>query len=91
MANISLTKEQEKFIRDQVKSGRYISASEVVRESLRKLEMEELFRQQELIALQTAIAVGDAAIEQGKTVSSDTVFRRAREILKKHKRNKVTP
>jgi antitoxin ParD1/3/4 len=35
--NISLTHDHEQFIRDQLKSGRYSSASEVIRDGLRML------------------------------------------------------
>lgn len=36
--NVSLTKELEAFVSRKVKSGRYTSASEVIREGLRLLE-----------------------------------------------------
>ncbi len=36
--NVSLTPELEKFVSAKVESGRYNSASEVVREALRRLE-----------------------------------------------------
>jgi antitoxin ParD1/3/4 len=36
--NVYLTEELEKLVRDKVSSGRYNSASEVVREALRLLE-----------------------------------------------------
>ena len=39
--NISLTPEQEQFVRAQVASGRFRTASEVMRESLRLLEEAE--------------------------------------------------
>ncbi len=39
--NVSLTPELEKFVEETVATGRYNSASEVVREGLRKLEEEE--------------------------------------------------
>ncbi len=39
--NVSLTPELDKFIADKVASGRYTSASEVVREALRLLEEHE--------------------------------------------------
>jgi|HubBroStandDraft_1064217.scaffolds.fasta_scaffold498232_1 antitoxin ParD1/3/4 len=36
--NISLTPQLEKLVQDRVKSGRYTSASEVIREALRLLD-----------------------------------------------------
>ncbi len=39
--NVSLPPELEQFVADKVKSGRYNSASEVIREALRLLEERE--------------------------------------------------
>lgn len=39
--NVSLPKAQEQFVRDQVDSGRYRTASEVVRDGIRLLEEAE--------------------------------------------------
>ena len=39
--NVSLTPELEQYIRTKVDSGRYLSASEVVREALRLLEQKD--------------------------------------------------
>lgn len=39
--NVSLPDSQERFVREQVSSGRYRSASEVVRDGLRMLEEHE--------------------------------------------------
>ena len=39
--NVSLTPELEQYIRTKVDSGRYLSASEVVREALRLFEQKE--------------------------------------------------
>lgn len=39
--NVSLTPELERFVAEKVASGRYRSASEVVRAALRLLEREE--------------------------------------------------
>ena len=46
--NISLTPELEQMVDDKVKSGRYASASEVIREGLRLLEEQEQLKQQRL-------------------------------------------
>ena len=43
--NVSLTPELEKYVNDKVKTGRYNSASEVVREGLRSLQNDELRRE----------------------------------------------
>ena len=56
--NISLTPELEKFVKDKVESGRYHSASEVVREGLRLLEAQELVREVKLTALREEIQKG---------------------------------
>ena len=46
--NVSLTQELEKFVSDKVESGRYNSASEVVREALRLLEEHDQARSAQL-------------------------------------------
>ena len=40
--NVSLTPELEKFVRQKVNTGRYLSASEVIREALQLLEEREI-------------------------------------------------
>ena len=59
--NISLTPELEQMVDDKVKSGRYASASEVIREGLRLLEEQEQLKQQRLSAVRQKI---DRAIDQ---------------------------
>jgi antitoxin ParD1/3/4 len=39
--NVSLTPELERYVQEKVQSGRYYSASEVVREALRALQNDE--------------------------------------------------
>ena len=50
--NVSLSKQWEKFITNSVNSGRYHSASEVIRAGLRLLEHYEQGRQIEQVALE---------------------------------------
>ena len=47
--NVSLTPELERFVQEKVRSGRYTSASEVVREALRLLEEHERVRTAQLL------------------------------------------
>ena len=53
--NISLTKKQEEYIAEQVQSGDYQNAAEVVRESLR---LHELYRTRTLEELRAAVDKG---------------------------------
>lgn len=48
--NITLTKEQEKFVKRQVKSGRYLDASDVMRDALRAMELQGMEEPPELEA-----------------------------------------
>jgi antitoxin ParD1/3/4 len=56
--NVNLTPELEGLIRQKVSSGRYNSASEVVREALRLMEAEDLLRAAKLAQLRHDIQEG---------------------------------
>lgn len=65
----------EGFIKQQVNSGRYASASEVVRDSLRLLEEQEVMRQARLDALRAEIEQGAAS---GPGIPADQAFANVR-------------
>lgn len=65
----------EAFIKDQIKQGRYASASEVVRDGLRALEDREKLRAVKLEALRKDIQRGE---ESGVAVPAKAVFAAAR-------------
>ena len=71
--NVSLTPELEHFVKEQVDTGRYQTASEVVRDGLRIL----LERQQAVEVLNRKIERGLADIAAGRTYGPEE----AREIL----------
>ncbi|HTG35729.1 MAG TPA: type II toxin-antitoxin system ParD family antitoxin [Thermoanaerobaculia bacterium] len=73
--NVSLTPELEKFVEARVASGRYISASEVVREGLRLLEEREVSRQTALDEVRRKISVGLEQAERGELFDGEEVFR----------------
>ena len=56
--NVSLTPELEQYIRTKVDSGRYLSASEVVREALRLLEQKEKQLEDLRVEIQKGLASG---------------------------------
>jgi antitoxin ParD1/3/4 len=59
--NISLTPELERMVDDKVKTGRYASASEVIREGLRLLEEQDEVKQMRLAEVRQKI---DRSIDQ---------------------------
>jgi antitoxin ParD1/3/4 len=72
-ASYNIGSRYETLVRGLVESGRYASASEVVRDSLRLLEEREEQRQAKLDALREDIRKG---VESGPGIPADQVFDR---------------
>jgi antitoxin ParD1/3/4 len=70
--NVSLTPELEKFVGAKVESGRYTSASEVVREALRLLEEHDINRAAQLAGFNEELGRRLAALDRGETVDPET-------------------
>ena len=70
--NISLTEELEQAIERRVRSGRYGSASEVVRDALRLLEERDRFRDLRFLELRRDVAAGVSELDRGESVPLDT-------------------
>jgi len=66
--NVSLTPELEKFVSAKVGSGRYSSASEVVREALRLLEEHDAGRAFQLAEFNGELGRRFASLDRGGTV-----------------------
>jgi antitoxin ParD1/3/4 len=56
--NVNLTSYLEKMVRDKVSSGRYTSASEVIREALRLMDEQDSIRKARTDLLQKEIQAG---------------------------------
>lgn len=64
--NVSLTPQLEDLVRKRVDSGRYTSASEVVREALRLLDAYEAVRESSLAKLRLNIEEGWKVVREGR-------------------------
>ena len=71
--SVALSSHFETFVRDQVESGRYNNASEVVRAGLRLLEDQQKQAELQLEAMKAAIAAGLAS---GRSIPGDQAFDR---------------
>ena len=81
--NVSLTPELEHWVDEKVRTGRYASASEVIREALRLLEQQELARKRQLVQVREKIDRALEQLEQGKALDLEDARARLRAARKK--------
>jgi antitoxin ParD1/3/4 len=84
--NVSLTPELDKFVIRKVVSGRYTSASEVVREALRLLEERDRARTAQLAAFNKEVGARLASLDRGEygepVTARKRIKRKSRELRK---------
>lgn len=71
--NLSLTPELEQFIDAKVKSGRFQTASEVVREGLRLLDVQDQMRDAQLVEVREKIKTGLDQLDRGEGIPGEQV------------------
>ena len=69
--NVSLTPTLEELVHKKVATGRYNSASEVIREALRLLEERDEMRRMRLGTLRKELSVGFDQLERGEVSEYD--------------------
>jgi antitoxin ParD1/3/4 len=74
--NVSLTPELEELVHQKGQTGRYTSASEVVREALRLMEERDRLDAWRKDEIRAQIAAGIASLRAGKSVEGEAVFDR---------------
>ena len=62
--HINLSDEMEQYLKAKVASGYYANATEVIRDAIRRMQAQE----QQVAALQAAVALGDAQLAQGQGI-----------------------
>ena len=85
--NVTLPPELEERVRQRVESGKYSSASEVIREALNLFEAYEDVRTAKLDSLRQDIAKGLSDAKNGRTKEIDftSLKQQGRQILKDRK------
>jgi antitoxin ParD1/3/4 len=86
--NVSLTKELEELVNRKVGTGRYLSASEVVREALRLLEERDRLQEIRVEEMRRAIRAGNEQLARGERVPGEAVFGEIREKSRQRRRKK---
>jgi antitoxin ParD1/3/4 len=87
--NVSLTPELEKLVASKVESGRYQSASEVIREGLRLLDDQDRLRELHLSEVKKKIQTGLDQLNRGEGIPGGQVYARMKQrsaALRKDKR-----
>ena len=72
--NVSLTPELEKLVESKVRSGRYQSASEVIREGLRLLDDQDRLRMAQLDEVRRKIQIGIDQLDRGEGIDGATIL-----------------
>jgi len=89
--NISLTPELAKYVKKEVESGLYQTASEVVRAGLRRLKEDQATRlpqaPKSLEELEIQLLRSIDRLDRGEGVAGDVVFRRLRKRIKNFRSN----
>ena len=87
--NVSLTPELEQLVQQKVQTGRYTSASEVVREALRLMEERDRLEGRRRDEIRAQIAEGIASLRAGKGADGDAVFDRLEAEIDADERRKA--
>jgi antitoxin ParD1/3/4 len=77
--NVSLTPELEKLVERKVQSGRYQSASEVIREGLRLLDDQDRLRELHLSEVRKKIQAGLDELDRGEGIPGEEVYGQLKE------------
>ena len=87
--NVSLTPELERFVQQRVATGRYQTASEVVREGLRLLELQERDREVTFLALKAKLKRGSDQADRGELVDPKETLKKIDSMKRRRKAGKA--
>ena len=84
--NVSLTPELEQLVATKVQSGRYQSASEVIREGLRLLDDQDRLRNAQLDEVRRKIQMGLDQLDRGEGIDGAVVLAEMKAKSEAHRR-----
>lgn len=87
--NVSITPELDEFLQARVKSGRYQTTSEVVREALRLLERHEREQDHARNQIKAKLTRGAEEAERGDLLDGEQVFAELREMIEERRRERT--
>lgn len=87
---LSLTPEQEELVNEQISSGKYQSANEVITEALRLLKERNEIYKGRFEELKKEIMLGIEAADRGEVVDGATVLHELREKNRQRREEKLT-
>ena len=87
--NVSLTAELDQFVAAKVSSGRYTSASEVVREALRLLEERDQTREAQLAAFNQELGDRLKVLDRGEHTKPEAVRKRLEHRSRERKQRRA--
>src|SRR5438876_11591828 len=88
--NVSVTPKLDRFLQSRVRSGRYQTTSEVVREALRLLERQERERDEAFQGLKAKLERGAGEAERGQLLDGDEIFGELRAMIDERRRAKTS-
>ena len=80
---VTLTPEQEKFINEQLKSGHFRSANEVITESLGIFQAQEEFIETHTLELREQMTIAREQIRRGEVVDGREAIQKMRAELQR--------
>jgi antitoxin ParD1/3/4 len=72
--SVTLTSALAGFVREQTRSGKYSSASEVIQEALQLLEAAERIRSERFRDVKVKITEGLRSLDRGEGIDGETAF-----------------
>ena len=79
--NITLSPEQERFIQEKIKSGKYQDVSEIIYEAFERWEKWEQYEQW-IEETREQVQIGLAELERGEGIDSEVVISQMRDKIR---------